>query len=389
MHAILNESCTLLRLAIIVSFSVKCTGFLSVGDWNLETPLLPDVACMMAVGYWDNSIFILGGSSPHQYNFVEYDISKDTMSRRSSLSLSVHGYGQFYTQIHNELFMIHKDGDSLLVMDLSSSQKTLQTNWNSVVILTTVSNYGCLASTDEHLFVAAGWDNPNYLNELQILTIATLSWQSNVPPMDIPRRGCACTVHETSAFLFVIGGYNGASKELKSIEKISINNIANIHNEEWKSVKNLTYGVDMPRSIAYSEYVLVVGGRRANNVFAAELHIIDTTTDSVSVSDSTMHYGASNFGVILVDNVIYKFGGINTLTPSPITDGWLNQWETCQLTSSIPSNDPSIAPSNNPTDDPTDDPTNAPTVNPTDDPSIAPSNNPTNDPTNNPTNTPT
>eukprot|EP01083_Nonionella_stella_P002768 7944_1 len=145
----------------------------------------------------------------------------------------------------------------------------------------------------------------------------------------------------------------------------------------------------MPRSIAYSEYVLVVGGRRANNVFAAELHIIDTTTDSVSVSDSTMHYGASNFGVILVDNVIYKFGGINTLTPSPITDGWLDQWETCQLTSSIPSNDPSIAPSNNPTDDPTDDPTNAPTVNPTDDPSIAPSNNPTNDPTNNPTNNPT
>eukprot|EP01083_Nonionella_stella_P178572 631208_1 len=366
-------------LSILLVNIFGCNAILDFGDWTLQTLLR--AAKGMAVGYWDGSVFILGGF-PDSKEFVEYEVANDKMIDHGTiLSFDIEKQGQFYTQTNNNLFMISND-DRLLMMDLSQTTKTLQTY--GAPLPTNVATFGCLESNDEFIFMVAGsdaLDGPlaGYLDELQILDILASKWISNAPKMTSPRLFSACSIHKESGYLYVIGGYLGAP--IKLVEKINVNNIANISTQQWKSVSDLTNPADRSRSVVFGDYILVIGGfGKTLNDVNTQIQIINTLTDSVSLAPSVMNYGGADAGVILSQNIIYNFGGWVTW-PGSVT----NQWESCYiadittfppttyLPTSSPVNAPSSIPSHSPTYIPSIIPSTALSIHPSIHPSVHPS----------------
>eukprot|EP01083_Nonionella_stella_P143157 444253_1 len=307
-------------------------------DWIVGNPLFPRTFFGAAIGFWNNSIFILGGSGVKK-QFVEYNIVNSNIIDYGTnyLSGDIRGYGQLCCQQHNYLYMITANGDALCMLDLSTTTKELQCNWNSLTIPYDGSYYGCLAANDEYLFIIGGDDSKGRLKYLQILQLSLLEWLSNPPSLNTARRSAACIIHETSGFLYTAGGYPFNS----GIEKIGI---ANILSNTWQITSELVYNADGARAILYeSDYILIIGGWRAFNPHTPNeyIQIIDTKTDTVSLSSSTLNFPVSSTSVIIVENTIYKFGG------STDSNTKTNQWETYHISTDSTTN-PSHAPTNHP-----------------------------------------
>eukprot|EP01083_Nonionella_stella_P092764 259793_1 len=337
-------------------------------DWIVGNPLFPRTFFGAAIGFWNNSIFILGGSGVKK-QFVEYNIVNNNIVDHGAnyFSESIYGFGQFYHQQHHYLYMISPSSQTLCMFDLSTTAKELQYNWNSVTIPHNINSRGCLAGNDEYLFIVGGDDT---FLRMQILQLSPLEWLSNPPSLNTARRNAACIIHESSGFLYAIGGW----PSWQSFEKVSITNILS---NSWQITPDLLHPADGARALLYdSDYILIIGGWRAYEPHIGNeyVQIIDTKTDIVSLSSSTVNFPVQAATVITVENTIYKFGGS--------TEAWqhTDQWETYHIStdSQTPSPSkypitrlPSLSPSSqSPTNLPS--PIAATTIYPTSAPSSAP-----------------
>eukprot|EP01083_Nonionella_stella_P290033 986872_1 len=339
--------CTFLLMFIVL----QSNAVMLEEDWIVGNPSFPRVFSAAAIGFWNNSIFILGGyaaadaQSTGLKQFVEYNLVNSSIMDHGAnyFSQSIFGIGQFYHQQHNYLYMIDPFSQTLCMLDLSATTKELQSNWNSVTIPHNVNAYGCLVGNDEYLFIVGGDSTVgygDYVDYLQILQLSPLQWLSNTPSLNSGRRSAACIIHESSGFLYAIGGFGGPGL-IKEIEKV---NIANILSNSWQITSELIYSADGARAILYdSDYILVFGGWRAFSPHVANeyIQIIDTKTDTVSLSSSTLNFPVSSTSVIIVENTIYKFGG------STDSNTKTNQWETYHISTDSTTN-PSHAPTNHP-----------------------------------------
>eukprot|EP01083_Nonionella_stella_P092765 259795_1 len=373
--------CTFLLMFIVL----QSNAVMLEEDWIVGNPSFPRVFSAAAIGFWNNSIFILGGyaaadaQSTGLKQFVEYNLVNSSIMDHGAnyFSQSIFGIGQFYHQQHNYLYMIDPFSQTLCMLDLSATTKELQSNWNSVTIPHNVNAYGCLVGNDEYLFIVGGDSTVgygDYVDYLQILQLSPLQWLSNTPSLNSGRRSAACIIHESSGFLYAIGGFGGPGL-IKEIEKV---NIANILSNSWQITSELIYSADGARAILYdSDYILVFGGWRAFSPHVANeyIQIIDTKTDTVSLSSSTLHFPVETATVIKIENKMYKFGGS--------TDAWVytNQWETYHINTDSPTQPPStypttglpsLSPSQSPSNLPSSAPIAAPTIYPTSAPSSVP-----------------
>eukprot|EP01083_Nonionella_stella_P302921 1046343_1 len=95
------------------------------------------------------------------------------------------------------------------------------------------------------------------------------------------------------------------------------------------------------------------------------MHIIDTTTNNVFASPDTLPYEVAATAVIVVDDVLYAFGGNNDKYTSKCLNTYVYYMPTLH-----PSTNPSRYPSTHPS---TKQPSLPPTTHPTKHPSINPS----------------
>eukprot|EP01083_Nonionella_stella_P290031 986864_1 len=368
----------LIRTFLLMFIVLQSNAQMLEEDWIAGHPSFPRVFSAAAIGFWNDSISILGGFVGDAYakgikQFVEYNIVNNNIVDHGAnyFSESIYGFGQFYHQQHHYLYMISPSSQTLCMFDLSTTAKELQYNWNSVTIPHNINSRGCLAGNDEYLFIVGGDDT---FLRMQILQLSPLEWLSNPPSLNTARRNAACIIHESSGFLYAIGGFGGPGL-IKEIEKV---NIANILSNSWQITSELIYSADGARAILYdSDYILVFGGWRAFSPHVANeyIQIIDTKTDTVSLSSSTLHFPVETATVIKIENKMYKFGGS--------TDAWVytNQWETYHINTDSPTQPPStypttglpsLSPSQSPSNLPSSAPIAAPTIYPTSAPSSAP-----------------
>eukprot|EP01083_Nonionella_stella_P143158 444256_1 len=363
--------CTFLLMFIVL----QSNAVMLEEDWIVGNPSFPRVFSAAAIGFWNNSIFILGGyaaadaQSTGLKQFVEYNLVNSSIMDHGAnyFSESIYGFGQFYHQQHHYLYMISPSSQTLCMFDLSTTAKELQYNWNSVTIPHNINSRGCLAGNDEYLFIVGGDDT---FLRMQILQLSPLEWLSNPPSLNTARRNAACIIHESSGFLYAIGGW----PSWQSFEKVSITNILS---NSWQITPDLLHPADGARALLYdSDYILIIGGWRAYEPHIGNeyVQIIDTKTDIVSLSSSTVNFPVQAATVIIAENTIYKFGGS--------TEAWqhTDQWETYHIStdSQTPSPSkypitrlPSLSPSSqSPTNLPS--PIAATTIYPTSAPSSAP-----------------
>eukprot|EP01084_Bolivina_argentea_P132932 234570_1 len=137
----------------------------------------------MATGYFNDSIFLLGGNA-YGYQMLEYKVSESEFidHGENKLNDNTFGFGQYYSQINDTIYIIDPDGDKLSVFHMNT--KIFEKSWNNVVIPLDVSSVGCLASSSQYLFVVGGRDIIGaYLNTVQMLDVTTLMWSQNLANM--------------------------------------------------------------------------------------------------------------------------------------------------------------------------------------------------------------
>eukprot|EP01084_Bolivina_argentea_P163311 284130_1 len=163
----------------------------------------------------------------------------------------------------------------------------------------------CIASSSIYntIYINGGISHSNIaMNETYVLHIDTMKW-SLTSPMQTARRShsCICANHN----LYSIGGnsINGITATIETISMI------NIEEKQWIY---LTSALSVPltgsRSFLYDNNIIVIGGINSGKLYDT-VHIIDTITDIVIVSDIKLAFATAYTAAIMVRDIMYAFGG--------------------------------------------------------------------------------
>eukprot|EP01083_Nonionella_stella_P180419 643304_1 len=89
--------------------------------WTQSPTLLPTNNVHQAIGYFNHTISMLGGSG-NGNGLVHYDIVSDQMTIGTSFNHSLSGWSQFYTQIGEKLYYESFYESGLHVFNLKTKQ---------------------------------------------------------------------------------------------------------------------------------------------------------------------------------------------------------------------------------------------------------------------------
>eukprot|EP01084_Bolivina_argentea_P253662 426206_1 len=173
--------------------------------WNTSTVSLIRTDYRMAVGYINNSIFLIGGDR-NSFQVTEYNITRNEMVDHgtSAISSKIYGLGQYYTQIGHFVFMIDPEFDAITLCAYNLLTNEFEYHWNAVNIPQPVRAEGCLAGNRDYLFVTGGRSaasgNPGMI-DFQILNLATLDWIVG-SDMNMHRRHHSCNFHYSTKTLY-------------------------------------------------------------------------------------------------------------------------------------------------------------------------------------------
>eukprot|EP01083_Nonionella_stella_P149100 473090_1 len=195
----------ILTMILALFFSSKLIASHGYNEWVPSSPTLPRPIQQSAVAYdsINNTIWILGDMTKPQ-SLIRYDIDSNffTDYNTTALSNGVYGWGNFYTQIDNILYMIDAvDGNKLSTFNVNTAQFIYY--YQHIDIPNTVAD-GCLASVDDALFVLGQLSN---LQSVQILNLTTNTWivSPEIDYLSQDRDSASCIVHPYNNALYAIG----------------------------------------------------------------------------------------------------------------------------------------------------------------------------------------
>eukprot|EP01083_Nonionella_stella_P280261 953364_1 len=207
-------------ISLILLFSLSSPTGADVtysGSWNTVTSAslrLPRADRQMAIGTWNDSLFILSGSG-YERSLVEWDIVGNQMIDHGTTYLPIMALApskpaQFWSQREEILYMISNEDNSFMVFNLRDKEFIL--NYKNITIPIAPLCCSCLASYDDRLFVVGGKNESNneIMNTFQIVDLATNEWIVGTSLNEV-RISAGCIVHETVGRLYVIGGYTGST----------------------------------------------------------------------------------------------------------------------------------------------------------------------------------
>ena len=133
---------------------------------------------------------------------------------------------------------------------------------------------------------------------------------SSIDTMQEARRIFACIIHQHQ--LYAIGGYQSGSEYFSSIESLYIgDDLIDIANQQWGYINgSLSTAVRGSRSAVYGDNIIVFDGWDGDG-YPTDINVIDTVTNTVK-TDGSLATGLSHSAVIIVNNILYGFGGFDS-----------------------------------------------------------------------------
>eukprot|EP01084_Bolivina_argentea_P093217 167671_1 len=336
---------------------------LSNTQWYSSVTKMPRVESRMAIGYYNNSIFLVGGYQMWRYQWTQFDIQSQKFVANKSIALAEQtwGTGQFYIQIDNKLLTIDVGHTYFNVFFLNN--QTFIKNWFNPGWGSDVGSSACVAYEYPYIFIIGG-DSPVYgiLNTLKGYNMLTHTIYASLDTLQTERSQLSCITH--SSILYAIAGQDNSYTHLNTIEKLNFS--VPINQTSWSNnAQVLSQAVVGSRAVKFKDYILVIGGK--NNIHIQTINTINGVVDLLPLPlANSVYYTAP----IIINHVIYAFGGTDD------NDNIIDYW---QYGIGV------LPQTNNPTKSPTLNPTMFPTFGPTT--HIPTTNNPTTSSptTNNPT----
>ena len=293
-----------------VLFTITLFVLTASQTWNLGSNTLPRANSLMAVGYYHPYIKLIGGSKNRQ-GLVQFNLNSNEFidNGTSYLPYELWDSTQFYTQISDDLLLtlaFHAQ-DTAHFYAYHLDTDTYEYNWRGIDISTPFGR-ACLTYSSQHNYIYIIY---NY--RTQMLNVSSLQWVTSPPSLSRSRFYFTCIAHESSNKVYVIGGatnINIQSHHFKSIEYLDISDMSIIGTKSWMdNPSNLTYPAMYLRSVAYHDFIYVIGGLMSGGGLVSKTQIINTVTNSVSLGASFYDDGLAEASVVIINNVIYAFGG--------------------------------------------------------------------------------
>eukprot|EP01083_Nonionella_stella_P037854 103143_1 len=307
----------------------------STGQWMLLTnPKMPRPDYAMAIGIHNGSFYMMGSES-----LMEYNIAQNAFIDHGERFFkdSIYGDSTFYTQVGDVLYILSDPG-VLNAFNLDTKELT-----ESVFTLPIPVHYSaCLNSNSDYLSATGGWNSKKAIATVQILDLTTLQWLDNVPSLTQNRFQHACAIDLD--ILYAIGGHVDVNP-LSMIESISTLNIAQ---NTWQKLGDLPVAVGFARAVVHEHVIYVLGGGIVDGpgyTLYNTVQMINAITHEVSVSPHDLVSSLSEVAPIIMNNVIYAFGGWEDAGP---TDTWMT-YQLPQSTTAPTTNEPTHDPSHYPT----------------------------------------
>eukprot|EP01084_Bolivina_argentea_P046691 85987_1 len=342
-------------------------------EWKVVTaPALPYSTHDMAIGLYADWIYLLGGSNS-RYQLTKYDWDLNYMYDygNETLPQQVHGwhyawYGiNLCAQIDNKLFLIDYNSN-IAYFDLSTRRLYHEITY----LYYDIQQQGCIASTDDHLYITGGWNggwSNHYMNIVQIceiryLSALTITCTHDIPHVMLDRRSFhSCMVVDN--YLYVIGGYDGTN-HLDSVERINLNNINDVTAQGFQHilvggiVQKLSVSLSSIGCVLYGKRIWLFGGIDNQHIPRDIVHILNTTSGEIAVHSQRLPYGVSSVAPIIANDILYLFGGY--IGNQQSTNTWMSYDLIVKSTTDPTINptdyhsaDPSVTPTNNPSNSPT------------------------------------
>eukprot|EP01084_Bolivina_argentea_P207007 353288_1 len=146
---------TLIRCIICITSIQLVTSI-----WTEYASRLPYTTYAGAGGYYNGTIFLLGGFHPNR-QLVQYDVATGQVNEigLTILTKDYYGWGQTFTQNDDTLYLLSDESGGIDSYNL----KALKNGDYSRTYLPLQSgsgdHYACLASSAEHLYVLGGTTN--------------------------------------------------------------------------------------------------------------------------------------------------------------------------------------------------------------------------------------
>eukprot|EP01083_Nonionella_stella_P305218 1063931_1 len=242
-------------------------------------------------------------------------------------------------------------------------------------------SYGCLATNNTHTFLVDGQSDNHDRNPrvLQIYNIAKNQWTTRGTPYNDNGKYewmyQYCYMVNNDLFTFA-GKFedNSGPTLLLAIHKYKP------HLNQWTALGFLPTmtGVYGGKTVLYNDVLYLVG-----DYYRAIIREFNIKTQTAADGPMALPISVWDAGVILVDNVIYVFGGRNRANTQDLSD-----IQYCTMPSqeptALPSVNPSAFPSVPPSANPSEFPSKLPSANPSTLPSVNPSRFPSTQPSANP-----
>ena len=303
----------------------------------------------MAVAYYDDEIYLLfviclsclwimhnvsshvndanvfSGSYEYQNQFVRYNITNNKFVDEGQYYLSdtEYGFGTFYSQLNDMLFTITNGGDNIRVYFLQNMTR----EYLEEPIPYTVSASGCITSAEApiaRLYVTGGTDTAGEaMRNLQIFDFNSTVWIQGTD-MGYSRASHGCIVVNDGLWVM------GWAPEIESIDTIGIDNISIW---EIKGSLSTSYIVSFA-VVAVHDMIFVIGGYDKDCKSDGSACVIGTMyiieTKSGNVESESMEVSLYGTAAIVIDSIIYRFGGADSL--SITTDNWQgSSWRECTI----------------------------------------------------------
>eukprot|EP01083_Nonionella_stella_P084019 232446_1 len=325
-------------------------------DWVLSSVALPYPMRGMAAAHFNNKIYLFGGIFDVRQRVV-YDISLDKTIDHDldALSAPIQGFAkqsgsygrQFYTQIKHTLYFIDERWGTVIMYNLAKDNDYFYTI-ASIPQYETYNYESCLTSTTGLLFVTGQSAVFRIFNISSSLWLSSGNTYDDIPPMNTNRSFHSCVFDEIQNMLWVMGGDDGDSEYLQSVETISIVDDQHIGTEWDNSVYDLYYKVVSASAAWYQGFIFVMGGHTLEydtqysgylGLTLDAVQVIECATGQVSIG-KPLAYAVDSAASILVGSKLFLFGGFQDQNDLYAVD--VIQYTNLTIVSST--NGPTIAP---------------------------------------------